>query len=66
MSRTGRICPERFVICGNSMTRVLDVIAARMRSTKAPGEGSGMGKAIFLTTIPSRRARCSQLVIIRG
>ena len=54
------------MICGNSMTLVLGVIASRTRSTKTAGDGSGIGNEIFLTTIPSRRARCSQLVIIRG
>ena len=65
-SRTGRIRPVRFVIWGNSMTLVRGVIASRMRATNASGEGSGIGKEIFLTTMPSRRARWFQVVIIRG
>ena len=66
MSRTGRIWPVRFVMCVTSMTRVRGVMALRKRSTMAAGEGGGTGKVTCLTTIPSRRARCSHDVIMRG
>ena len=67
MSRTGRICPVRLV-----MWRDLDDPglrrdrALRKASTTAAGEGGGTGKLTCLTTIPSRRARCSQVVSMRG
>ena len=65
MSRTGRIWPVRFVMWVTSMTRVRGVMARRKRSTTSAAEGGGTGKEICLTTTPSRRARCSQVVIIR-
>ena len=66
ISRTGRICPVRLVMCVTSMTRVRGVKALRNRSTISAAEIGGTGNEIGFTTIPSRRARCSHEVIIRG
>ena len=66
MSRTGRIWPVRLVMWVTSMTRVFGVIAARKRATTSAGDFGGTGKLIGFRTMPSRRARCSQDVIIRG
>ena len=53
-------------MCVTSMTRVRGVMALRNASTTAAGEGGGTGKLTCLTTMPSRRARCAQDVIMRG
>ena len=67
MSRTGRIWPVRFVMCVTSMTRVRGVMAWRKRVDDVGRRtAAAPGSEIGLTTMPSRRARCSQEVIMRG
>ena len=53
-------------MCVTSMTRVRGVIAAANWSTMCWSLGGGTLNDTVLTTIPSRRARWSQLVSIRG
>ena len=53
-------------MCVTSIARVRGVIASRNRSTTYASERGGTSKAILLTTIPSRRARWSHAVSMRG
>ena len=51
-------------MCVTSKTRVCGVMAWRNRSTMSAADFGGTGNEIGLTTIPSRRARCSHDVIM--
>ena len=65
MRRMGSTCPVRLVMCGSSMTRVRGVIAAATCSSTWSSV-DGTRKVTGFTTTPSRRARCSHAVSMRG
>jgi hypothetical protein len=48
------------------ITLVRGVIACSMRFARSSCDGGGTGKGICFKTMPSRRSRCFQVVIIRG
>ena len=48
------------------MTRVRGVMARSKRSARSSSEGGGVGNEMVLSTMPSRRSRCFQVVIMRG
>ena len=65
MSRTGKSWPVRFVMWQMWMTFVRGVIAASIRFVRSLRSVVGTGNEIFVTLIPSRRARWSHVSSMR-
>ena len=53
-------------MCDTCSSRVRGVMAASKRRTTSSGSSAGTGSDTWRSTMPSRRSRCCQVVIIRG
>ena len=62
---TGKIWPVRLVMWQMWITLVCGVMFSSIRFARKSRLGGGTGKVICFSSMPSRRSRCFQVVIMR-